>query len=100
VVREALRLYPPAWVLPRTCTRPVTLAGQTLPPGSMVVFSPYILHRRPDQYPHPTRFDPGRWLIRNPDHREATPHIVRSSQMLIRSPRDRTWLIGVKRAVP
>jgi len=71
VVREALRLYPPAWVLPRTCTRPVTLAGRTLPPGAMVVLSPYILHRRPDQYPHPTRFDPARWLTPTPEHRTS-----------------------------
>jgi pentalenene oxygenase len=71
VVREALRLYPPAWVLPRTCTRPVTLAGQTLPAGSMVVFSPYILHRRADQYPQPTRFDPARWLTPAPEHRAS-----------------------------
>jgi len=69
VVREALRLYPPAWVLPRTCTRPVTLAGRTLPPGAMVVLSPYILHRRADQYPQPTRFDPARWLTPTPEHR-------------------------------
>jgi pentalenene oxygenase len=71
VVREALRLFPPAWILPRTCTRPVTLAGQTLPPGSMVVFSPYILHRRADQYPQPTRFDPARWLTPSPEHRAS-----------------------------
>jgi pentalenene oxygenase len=71
VVREALRLYPPAWVLPRTCTRAVTLAGRTLPPGSMVVFSPYILHRRADQYPQPTRFDPARWLTPSPEHRAS-----------------------------
>jgi cytochrome P450 len=71
VVREALRLYPPAWVLPRTCTRPVTLAGRTLPPGSMVVFSPYILHRGPDCYPDPTRFDPARWLSPTPEHRAS-----------------------------
>jgi pentalenene oxygenase len=71
VVREALRLYPPAWVLSRTCTRPVTLAGRTLPPGSMVVFSPYILHRRADQYPQPTRFDPARWLTPAPEHRTS-----------------------------
>jgi len=71
VVREALRLYPPAWVLPRTCTRPVTLAGRTLPPGSMVVFSPYILHRRADQYLQPTRFDPARWLTPAPEHRAS-----------------------------
>jgi cytochrome P450 len=71
VVREALRLYPPAWVVPRTCTRPVTLAGRTLPAGSMVVFSPYILHRRADQYPQPTRFDPARWLTPAPEHRAS-----------------------------
>jgi cytochrome P450 len=71
VVREALRLYPPAWVLPRVCTRPVTLAGRTLPPGTMVVFSPYILHRRPDQHPRPTRFDPARWLTPTPEHRAS-----------------------------
>ena len=71
VVREALRLYPPAWALPRVCTRPVTLAGRTLPPGTMVVFSPYILHRRPDLYPHPARFDPARWLTPAPDHRAS-----------------------------
>ena len=51
VVREALRLYPPAWALPRVCTRPVTLAGRTPPPGTMVVFSPYILHRHPTCIP-------------------------------------------------
>jgi cytochrome P450 len=62
VVREALRLYPPAWAIPRICVRETSLAGRTLPAGSMVVFSPYVLHRRPDLYPQPHRFDPGRWL--------------------------------------
>ena len=71
VVREALRLYPPAWVLPRTCTRPVTLAGRTLPPGSTLVFSPYILHRRPDVFPDPARFVPARWLTPGPEHRAS-----------------------------
>jgi pentalenene oxygenase len=71
VVREALRLYPPAWAVPRTCTRPVTLAGRTLPPGSVLVFSPYILHRRADQYPDPTCFDPARWLTPAAEHRAS-----------------------------
>ena len=38
-----------------------TLAGRTLPAGSVVVFSPYILHRRPDVFPRPDLFDPDRW---------------------------------------
>ena len=61
-MREALRLYPPGWIIPRICTRQASLAGRTLPAGSIVVFSPYVLHRRPDLYPEPLRFDPGRWL--------------------------------------
>ena len=71
VVREALRLYPPGWVIPRTCTAPVSLAGRTLPAGSIVVFSPYILHRRPDLYPEPHRFDPGRWLTPAPGQKAS-----------------------------
>lgn len=62
VVREALRLYPPAWIVPRTCVRTTELAGRVLPAGSMVLFSPYVLHRRSDTYPRPDDFDPGRWL--------------------------------------
>lgn len=62
VVRETLRLYPPAWAILRTCVRPARLAGRPLEVGSIVVFSPYILHRRPDVYAQPHRFDPGRWL--------------------------------------
>jgi cytochrome P450 len=69
VVRETLRLYPPGWIIPRVCTGPVTLAGRALPAGSIVVFSPYVLHRRPDLYPDPHRFDPARWLTPAPEHR-------------------------------
>jgi cytochrome P450 len=71
VVREALRLYPPGWIIPRVCTAPVTLAGRTLPAGSIVVFSPYVLHRRPDLFPDPHRFDPARWLTPAPAYRTS-----------------------------
>lgn len=62
VVREALRLYPPAWIVIRTCERETRLAGHTLPVGSMLLFSSYVLHRRPDFFPRPHQFNPGRWL--------------------------------------
>lgn len=70
IVREALRLYPPAWVVPRTTVRETAVAGRTLSAGSMVLFSPYVLHRRADLYPLPHRFDPDRWLDPAP-HRDA-----------------------------
>ena len=62
VVREALRLYPPAWIVIRTCERETRLAGHTLPVGSTLLFSSYVLHRHPDFFPRPHQFDPGRWL--------------------------------------
>ncbi|MBC2878588.1 cytochrome P450 [Streptomyces sp. TYQ1024] len=62
VVNEALRLYPPAWLLTRTTTSDTRLGGHTLPAGTAVVYSAYLLHRRPDLFPDPERFDPDRWL--------------------------------------
>ncbi|CAM5520933.1 cytochrome P450 [Streptomyces aurantiogriseus] len=62
VVTEALRLYPPAWILTRTTTAETELAGQPLPPGAIVLFSPYVLGRDPGVFRDPGRFDPDRWL--------------------------------------
>ncbi|MBZ4321384.1 cytochrome P450 [Streptomyces sp. SCA2-4] len=62
VVNEALRLYPPAWLLTRTTTSDTRLGGHTLPAGTAVVYSAYLLHRRPDLFPDPERFDPDRWI--------------------------------------
>ncbi|UGY91120.1 cytochrome P450 [Streptomyces gobiensis] len=61
IVKEALRLYPPAWFLARFASHETCLAGVRVPSGSMVVVSPYALHRRPDAYSDPYRFDPERW---------------------------------------
>jgi cytochrome P450 len=75
VLHEALRLYPPAWVILRTSVVEATLAGRVIPAGSMLIFSPYILHRRADAFPAPDRFDPDRWLAlghgRGGPHRES-----------------------------
>ncbi|MCM3923601.1 cytochrome P450 [Frankia sp. AiPs1] len=62
VVKEALRLYPPGWLFTRSTTRDTELAGHPLPAGTTIFYSPYILHRRPDLFAEPDRFDPDRWL--------------------------------------
>jgi cytochrome P450 len=62
VVDEALRLYPPAWVITRRAAAPDVLAGVAIPAGTLVILSPWLLHRRPDAWPDPERFDPGRFL--------------------------------------
>ncbi|MFF7977393.1 cytochrome P450 [Streptomyces sp. NPDC007905] len=62
IVTEALRLYPPAWILTRTTTIETELAGRPLAPGTTVLFSPYVLGRDPRVFPDPECFDPDRWL--------------------------------------
>ncbi|MFC5662591.1 cytochrome P450 [Kitasatospora misakiensis] len=70
VLTEALRLYPPGWVLLRTCTRATELGGRPLPRGSQVLLSPYVAHHNPRIFADPTRFDPDRWL---PERAAALP---------------------------
>jgi cytochrome P450 len=58
---EALRLYPPAWILFRRALREMKIRGVTLPEGSHVLLSPYVMGRDARFYPSPERFDPSRW---------------------------------------
>ncbi len=60
-IREALRLWPPVHTLGREAREPILLGGHTLPPGTILAFSTYLLHRRPDLYPAPDRFSPDRF---------------------------------------
>lgn len=61
VVRESMRLYPPAWVLSRRAAERVKIAGFTLPAGSNVILSPWVTHRDARVFPNPEVFDPDRW---------------------------------------
>ncbi|PRY41273.1 cytochrome P450 [Umezawaea tangerina] len=70
VVSEALRLFPPVWLVRRRATAPLSLGGRDIPVGASVYYSPYALHRDPRWYPDPERFDPDRWL---PERRGALP---------------------------
>jgi pentalenene oxygenase len=47
--------------LTRTTTTNTRLGGRLIPAGSIVVYSPYIIHHRPDVITDPGRFDPDRW---------------------------------------
>ncbi|MGA4837393.1 cytochrome P450 [Streptomyces sp. G45] len=61
VITETLRLFPPGWLLTRQATRDTTLGAASIAAGTTVAFSAWIMHRRPDLYPEPDRFLPGRW---------------------------------------
>jgi cytochrome P450 len=61
VLAEAMRLYPPAWILERRAARDVEMGGYAIPAGSLVLASQYLVHRDARWYPAPERFDPERW---------------------------------------
>jgi cytochrome P450 len=62
VQKEVLRLYPTAWLIARECLEEDALNGYRIPVGATIFISPYVIHRRPDLWPDPERFDPGRFL--------------------------------------
>ena len=61
VLLEALRLHPPVATLGREAIEPVELGGYSLPAGSNIVISPWLLHRNPALFPDPEAFQPARW---------------------------------------
>lgn len=61
VVKESMRLYPPAWSLARQVSKEFEVEGYRIPVGANVVMSQWILHRDPRFFADPTRFDPDRW---------------------------------------
>lgn len=61
VVREALRLYPPAWGIGREAGRAIELDGCRVVAGTQLYVSPWVTHRDPRWFPEPARFDPDRW---------------------------------------
>lgn len=70
VVKEALRLYPPAPVIPRRASEDTTLGPYAVPGGSEVVLWSYLIHRDPRYYPQPERFLPERFA---PDAEATRP---------------------------
>lgn len=63
VVKETLRLYAPIpGSQPRTSTRDMTVDGHLIPAGMVVSCQAYSLHRNPEVFPDPYKFNPDRWL--------------------------------------
>jgi cytochrome P450 len=61
VLKETMRLYPPAWSTGRETTEPYEIRGHEIPVGSQLMASQWIVHRDARWYPDPERFDPDRW---------------------------------------
>jgi cytochrome P450 len=75
VVREAMRLYPPVWVVSRRTIEADQLGGYTVPPGTDVFFSPYFVHRHPDFWSDPEQFIPERFAARDEQERPKLTYL-------------------------
>ncbi|MEV5937526.1 cytochrome P450 [Streptomyces sp. NPDC051994] len=69
IVKEAMRLYPPVWLIPAVAREGATLGGLRVPAGTIVWCSQWTTHRDPRWFPDPDQFRPERWA---PD----APHVV------------------------
>lgn len=61
VVKEVLRLYPPAWLLLRQAVVELPLGPYRIPKGHQIWISPYTMHRHPRFYDEPETFQPERF---------------------------------------
>lgn len=61
VVQESMRIYPPVWGIARTSTHEQEFGGYRIPAGAYLSIMPYSLHRHPDHWTEPARFDPDRF---------------------------------------
>ena len=76
-ISETLRLYPPAVRIERQSSKEYTLPGTnlTIPCGTIVQMPIFVLHRDPDHFPDPLRFDPDRFLPEEKEKRHPCAYM-------------------------
>lgn len=73
VFEEAMRLYPPVWRLSRFAREQDEIQGYTVPRGSVIVVTPYLIHRDPRYWEHPETFEPERF---SPQRSSTRPRLA------------------------
>jgi len=73
VLKESMRLFPAAWLIPREPLEDYELGGYRIEAGSQVFLCSYLVHRDPALYTAPDRFDPDRWT---PELTERLPRLA------------------------
>ena len=73
VIKESMRLYPPAWVMGREAIGECEVGGYRMPAGTTALISQWVVHRDPRYHHDPQRFDPDRWTA---EYEEALPRFA------------------------
>lgn len=71
VVQESMRIYPPVWAVARRSNQAEVFGEYEIPAGSYVAVVPYALHRHPEFWPDPERFDPDRFQSNSGESRHS-----------------------------
>jgi cytochrome P450 len=61
VLRESMRLFPPVWTMGRYVENDYPVGEFTIPAGSSVLMSQYVMHHDPRYYENSEEFNPERW---------------------------------------
>jgi len=61
IVKETLRLFPPAWAFARRALRDIEIGGYRVRAGSSITLSQWVTHRDARFYENPETFHPDRW---------------------------------------
>jgi cytochrome P450 len=61
VLRESMRVYPPVWTMGRFVENPYSLGEYTIPKGSTILMSQYVMHHNSKYYDDPQIYNPDRW---------------------------------------
>lgn len=62
VITEAMRVYPPVYLIGREATCDLELGGYRVRKGTTIFMSQWVSHRDPRYFPDPEAFRPERWL--------------------------------------
>jgi cytochrome P450 len=73
VIKESMRLYPPAWVMGREAIGECEVGGYRVPAGTTALMSQWVVHHDPRYHHDPERFEPDRWTA---EYEEGLPRFA------------------------
>jgi cytochrome P450 len=94
VFAEAMRLYPPAWVIGRRVKTEYAIAQYSVPARSILMLSPYVVHRDARWFPAPGQFNPERWSSQS-DERPKFSYLPFGGGMRVCIGERFAWMEGV-----
>lgn len=64
VFTEAMRIYPPIYIIARQALEDFSIGNYIVPAGTIVLMSPYLIHHDSRFHPEPNQFNPSSWAER------------------------------------